>query len=276
LTSLANAAQGFAIAGEPAMAKVIPVVRLEGVIAAGGSGRGLNLASLEPALKQAFAMKKAPAVALSINSPGGSPAQSSLIGKRIRQLAAEKNKPVLAFVEDVAASGGYWLACAADEVFANETSILGSIGVIYAGFGFPAAIDRLGVERRVYTAGQSKSQLDPFRPANPDEIANWQAKLTQLHQVFIDHVKAARGAKLKPHPHMFEGEIFIGAEAVRLGLADGLGDLHGVLAERYGAKTKLKLIKPAKPSLLSRLIGQSAQSLLAAAEERALWARFGL
>jgi serine protease SohB len=258
------------------MAKLIPVVRLEGAIMAGGPGRGLNLAAIEPALKQAFAMKKAPCVALSINSPGGSAVQSSLIGKRIRQLAEEKDKDVIAFVEDVAASGGYWLACAADEILIDPGSIVGSIGVISGGFGLHEAIARLGVERRIYAAGQSKSQLDAFRPEDPAEVARWQEKLTALHQVFIDLVKARRGAKLKSHARMFEGEIFVGAEAVALGLVDGIGDMHGVLADRYGAKVKLKMIKPAKPGVLSRLIGQSAQSLLAAAEERALWARFGL
>ncbi len=258
------------------MAKIIPVVRLEGAIMAGGPGRGLNLAAIEPALKQAFAMKKAPCVALSINSPGGSAVQSSLIGKRIRQLAAEKNKDVIAFVEDVAASGGYWLACAADEILIDPGSIIGSIGVISGGFGLHEAIARLGVERRIYAAGQSKSQLDAFRPEDPGEVARWKEKLTTLHQVFIDHVKARRGGKLKTHSGVFEGEIFVGAEAVALGLVDGVGDLHGVLAARYGDKAKLKVIKPAKLGLLSRLIGQGAQSLLTLAEERALWARFGL
>lgn len=264
------------------MAKVIPIVRLEGVIAtdAIGPGKALSLEGVEPVLKAAFEVKKAPAVALVINSPGGSPVQSSLIGKRIRQLATEKKKRVIAFVEDVAASGGYWLACAADEIILDETSIVGSIGVISASFGLNDAIARIGVERRVYTAGATKSQLDPFRPEDADQVARWKDKLNALHQVFIAHVKARRGAKLKSDPLLFEGEVFIGAHAVAMGLADGIGALHTVLAERYGASVKLKPIRPAKPGLLTRLIsaaaGDAGASAVAQLEARALWARYGL
>jgi serine protease SohB len=264
------------------MAKTIPVVRLDGVIAADaiGPGKTLSLAGIEPALKAAFDMKKAPCVALVINSPGGSPVQSSLIGKRIRQLSQDKKKPVVAFIEDVAASGGYWLACAADEIIVDETSIVGSIGVISASFGLQDAIARLGVERRVYTAGTTKSQLDPFRAEDAEQVARWKAKLDELHQVFIAHVKARRGARLHPDPLMFEGEIFIGAHAVSLGLADGVGALHTVLAERYGDSVKLKPIKLQKPGLLSRLFAGAAADAAACAiaqlEARALWARYGL
>lgn len=268
------------------MAKTIPIVRLEGVIATGGLGgaKTLSLAGIEPALKDAFDAK-APAVALVVNSPGGSPVQSSLIGKRIRQLAAEHKKTkVIAFVEDVAASGGYWLACAADEIIVDENSIVGSIGVISAGFGLQDAIARIGVERRVYTAGQSKSQLDPFQPEKPEQIANLKSKLEEIHQSFIAHVKARRGAKLKETPGLFEGEFYVGATAVRHGLADAVGDLHNVLADRYGAKVKLKPMRTRKPSLVERLFGAQSDNLafdaasgaIGAAEARALWARYGL
>lgn len=264
------------------MGKTIPIVRLEGAIAASGVAGAPTLcaAGVEAQLKAAFSVRGAPAVALSINSPGGSPVQSSLIATRIRQWADEKSIPVIAFVEDVAASGGYWIACAADEIILDPASIVGSIGVISAGFGAQDAIARLGVERRVYTAGQSKSQLDPFRPENPEEVEKWREKLDALHQVFIAHVKARRGAKLATDVRLFDGDIFIGAAAVKVGLADGLGNAHGFLKQRFGAKVKLKPIGARKPSLLGRLLGASAtnvaDALLQGLETRALWARYGL
>lgn len=258
---------------------VIPVVRLEGVIAASrsaGGGRVLNLAAVEPALVKAFAMRKAPCVALVINSPGGSPVQSALIGRRIRQLAAQKNKPVVAFVEDAAASGGYWLACAADEIIADATSIVGSIGVIGGGFGFAEAMARLGVERRVHTAGRRKSQMDPFRPETPEDIARLDKLLAGLHGEFIGWVRERRGARLKAHPDLFEGEIFTGREGVEVGLVDALGDLNTILRARYGDKVKLKPLSQAKPSLLQRVFGAGADALVGQIEERAAWARLGL
>lgn len=260
------------------LAKTIPVVRLEGVIASAGLGgaRTLSLDAIEPALLQAFSMKSAPVVALAINSPGGSPVQSSLIGKRIRQLSAQKNKRVLAFVEDVAASGGYWLACAADEIFVDETSIVGSVGVISQSFGLVGAIDRLGIERRVYTAGRSKSQLDPFKPEDPEMVRKWKTKLESVHTAFIAHVKARRGAVLRDDPGLFEGEIYVGAHAVQLGLADQIGDLQGVLRARFGDSTKLKQIRRAKPSLIQRFLGAAADESLDALTARALWAQYGL
>jgi signal peptide peptidase SppA len=264
------------------MAKVIPIVRLEGVIAADaiGPGKTISLGQIESALKTAFDVRSAPAVALVVNSPGGSPVQSSLISKRIRQLAEKKNKHVIAFVEDVAASGGYWLACAADEIILDEASIVGSIGVISAGFGFHAAIERLGIQRRVYTAGAAKSQLDPFRPEEPEQVVRWNEKIDDLHQVFIRHVEARRGTKLKDDPLLFQGEVFVGAKAVSLGLADGVGSMHTVLAERYGESVKLKQIRLEKAGLLSLLLkgtlGEAGVRSIAHLEMRGLWARYGL
>lgn len=238
------------------------------------------MAGAAKALTKAFSVKSAPAVALAINSPGGSAAQSSLIGKRIRRLAEEKKKPVIAFVEDVAASGGYWLACAADEIIADESSIVGSIGVIGGGFGFPELLAKAGVERRVYTAGRSKSQLDPFRPENPEDVARFKSLLEDVHASFIGHVKSRRGAKLTPSEGMFEGEIYSARRALELGLIDGLGDLYGVVKDRYGPKAQLKLFPLARPSPLRRLFGGMgralAEEVLDAADARAAWARVGL
>lgn len=254
----------------------IPVIRLDGVIAArGGGGPSLSIAALDRPLARAFAIK-APAVALVINSPGGSAAQSDLIARRVRQLAAQKKRKVLAFVEDVAASGGYWLACAADEVFVLQTSIVGSIGVIGATFGFPEALAKLGIERRIYTAGRSKSQLDPFRPENAEDVAKLQRILDGLHETFIAHVRGARGSRLKETAGLFEGEVFLGAEACQLGLADGLGDLDTVLRERYGKSVKTRLIPANRGSLLKRLTGGMTAAAMGALEERAAYARFGL
>lgn len=259
---------------------VIPVVRLEGVIGRAGGGRGLSAAAVEKALVAAFSVKKAPAVALIINSPGGSPVQSALIGRRIRQLADEKDKHVIVSVEDVAASGGYWLACAGDEIIADAASILGSIGVIRAGFGFPDAIRRLGIERRVQTAGRSKSQLDPFVEEKPEDVARFAMLLEGIHGQFIAHVKDRRGPRLKSHQGMFEGEIYLGAEAVSLGLIDALADLPTLVKARYGEKAKLKPIPLAKPGLLTRLFSQSSSAVVDSAldtlEARAEWARFGV
>jgi serine protease SohB len=183
-------------------------------------------------------------------------------------------------VEDIAASGGYWLACAGDEIFIDPSSILGSIGVISATFGLTDLIAKLGVERRVYTAGASKNQLDAFLPEKPDEVGRWKEKLAQIHEVFIAHVKARRGARLSTDPRLFTGEIFIGREALELGLADRFGDLHGVVRERFGRKAKVKPIPIGKPGLVSRLLGRAgtdaAEAALAAIDRRALWARYGL
>lgn len=256
---------------------VVPVVRMEGVIAArGGVGRSLSYLSLEPALEKAFAIKRAPIVALSINSPGGSPVQSRLIVQRVRQLAAEKKKKVLAFVEDLGASGGYMLACAGDEIFVDPSSLVGSIGVIGGGFGFPELMGKLGIERRVHTAGKVKGRLDPFRPESPADAARLESLLKQIHDVFISLVKERRGAKLRSDPLLFEGEIFTAREAIDLGLVDEVGDLHGVLAARYGAEVKVKRIPMARPSLVRRLMGGAGDAALESFEERLAFARYGL
>jgi signal peptide peptidase SppA len=260
----------------------VPIVRLTGVI--GGPslrGSGLSLSSVNPALERAFKLRGAKAVALSINSPGGSPVQSALIAGRIRSLASEKKLPVVAFIEDVGASGGYWLALAADEIFADPSSIVGSIGVIHASFGFAEAIDRLGIERRLHTAGAKKSLLDPFRPQNPEDVERLNAILHELHQGFKATVRERRGARLKGgDEELFEGQIWTGRGALEAGLIDGLGELHAVLRERFGAKVKLPLISAAKPWWQRRLgleawPGALVDAALDSLAERALWSRYG-
>jgi serine protease SohB len=257
---------------------VLPVVRLEGaIVARGAGGQGLSAAGIGPALEKAFAVKRAPAVALAINSPGGSAVQSALIARRIRQLAAEKQKPVLAFVEDAAASGGYWLACAADEIFADASSVVGSIGVIGATFGLEGLIARVGVERRVYTAGRSKSQLDPFRPEDPAQVERFKRLLESIHAEFIAHVNERRGARLQTHhPGLFEGEIFTGREGVALGLVDALGDVHTIARARFGEGIKLKTFGQRRLPPLARFLNSGANALAARLHEEALWAQIGL
>ena len=253
-------------------APIVSVVRLNGMIASGS--RGLNDAGAAAMIEKAFAKGKPKAVALVINSPGGSPAQSSLIAARIRRLADEKEVPVFAFVEDVAASGGYWLASAADEIFVDATSVVGSIGVISAGFGMSELIARYGIERRVYTAGTSKSMNDPFKPENPEDVARLNNILEQLHETFKQKIRSRRANKLVERD-LFTGEIWVGQGSVDVGLADGVGHLVPILKERFGEKVKLRVYGQRK-SLLSR-IGMSAIGGLAhQIEERAQFARFGL
>lgn len=269
-------------------AVVIPVVRLHGAIMSGGGQfrPTLSLANTAGLIEKAFAFD-APAVAISINSPGGSPVQSRLIYKRIRDLAAEKNKRVLVFVEDIAASGGYMIAIAGDEIFADPSSIVGSIGVVSASFGFPELLKKIGVERRVHTAGQNKVLLDPFKPEKKEDVERLKAIQLEVHQTFIDLVKERRGAKLKDDPDLFTGLFWTARKGIELGLVDALGDMRSTLKQRYGEKTRLRLIT-APRGLLSRFspfaqkapateIAQAAAAgLLDAAEERALWNRFGL
>ena len=261
----------------------VSVLRLSGVIASGGGAlrKNLNYETLEPVIKKAFADKKQDAVILCINSPGGSPVQSALIGQRIRQLADKNNTPVIAFCEDVAASGGYWLASCADEIYADEASIIGSIGVISAGFGFTQAIAKLGVERRVYTSGESKSMLDPFKNENPKDVKRLRALQTEIHEHFIAHVKSRRGERLNEEEPLFTGSFWTGTRAKQLGLIDEIGAMHSVLAQRFGENVKLKHII-AKKGLLS-LAGSSAsmgaaisQELVGEIDQRHHWARFGL
>jgi signal peptide peptidase SppA len=266
---------------------IIPVVRLSGPIGAVMPLRtGLAMSSVAPLLERAFSVPGARAVALVINSPGGSAAQSHLIFKRVRALAEEKKLPVIAFVEDAAASGGYMIACAADEIYADPASIVGSIGVVSASFGFHELIERIGIERRVHTAGKSKAMLDPFRPENPDDVVRLKGLQRQIHDVFVGLVRDRRGEKLNDsYDDLFSGAFWVGAEALDLGLIDGLGDIRTILRQRFGEKVRFRMIEPARPPLLGRLFGRRSlgQSslidpgeIVGALEERAAWARLGL
>ncbi|WP_108835601.1 S49 family peptidase [Tateyamaria sp. Alg231-49] len=252
----------------------VAVIRLQGVIAGGGRGT-LNDASLGPIIEKAFSKGKPAAVALEVNSPGGSPVQSSLIGARIRRLAEEKEIPVIAFVEDVAASGGYWLAAAADEIYADESSVVGSIGVISAGFGAHELLARQGVERRVYTAGKSKSMLDPFRPENPEDVERLKGLLNDIHANFIDHVTARRAGKLDSETELFTGEVWLAKKAHALGLIDGIGHIKPFLKERFGEKVQFRRYGVRKP-FLARFGTQMVDDAIASVEERAAFAQFGL
>ncbi len=265
----------------------VPVVRLTGAIHAGGGAlrRGLSLQRVSGPLERAFKMKGAKAVALIVNSPGGSPAQSSLIGGRIRAHAKESGLPVLAFVEDAAASGGYWLACAADEIFVDASSIVGSIGVVSAGFGFQEAIAKIGVERRVHTAGTRKAILDPFRPEQEEDIETLKAIQSEIHEAFKSWVRERRGSRLKASEEdLFTGAFWTGRRGVELGLADGEGQIREVLRERYGKKVKL-IPMERKKGFLSGLFGGGqaeqrledlAPAVVEAVEERLSWQRLGL
>ncbi len=273
-------------------APLVSVLRLAGIVGRVGPVRGgnISLASMEKAIDRAFAPKRLAAVALSVNSPGGSPVQSALIARRIRARAEERGVPVLAFAEDVAASGGYWLACAADEIFADENSIVGSIGVIAAGFGFVDLIARHGVERRVHTAGARKGMLDPFRPENPEEVERLRAVQRDMHESFVSHVRERRGRRLRAEDEiLFSGEFWSGRKAIELGLIDGLGDLRGVLRDRFGAGVRIRPVA-VRRGLRRRLglgvldtaptIGIDAAAMgveiLAALDEWAMWKRYGL
>ena len=269
----------------------IPVLRLQGAIMAGGSQfrPSLSLASTAGLIEKAFAIP-GPAVAISINSPGGSPVQARLIYKRIRDLAAEKNKKVLVFVEDLAASGGYMIAIAGDEIIADPSSIVGSIGVISSSFGFTELIKKIGVERRVYTAGENKATLDPFKPEKAEDIERLKKLQLEVHETFIDMVKERRGKKLIDDPELFTGLFWSGKKGLELGLVDSLGDMRTVLKDRYGPKAELKLITPPRglfgrrlgmfgsstPTLGPDVASAFAAGMVDAAEERALWGRFGL
>ncbi len=273
-------------------AVTIPVIRLQGTIMSGGGQLRptLSLASTAGLLEKAFSYKSAPAVAISINSPGGSPVQSRLIYRRIRDLAGEKNKTVLVFVEDVAASGGYMIAVAGDEIIADPSSIVGSIGVVSASFGFPELLKKIGIERRVHTAGKNKAVLDPFQPEKKEDIERLKALQLEVHETFIELVKERRANRLKDDPDLFTGLFWTGKKGLELGLVDALGDMRSVLKARYGEKTRLRLIT-APRGLFSRRLGvfgsasggasgeigaAFAGGLIDAAEERALWNRYGL
>jgi serine protease SohB len=251
----------------------VAVIRLQGMIASGRGG-GLNDAGIGPVIERAFSRGKPAAVALIVNSPGGSPVQSSLIGARIRRLAEEKKIPVHAFCEDVAASGGYWLASAADDIWVDPNSVIGSIGVISAGFGFQDLIARYGVERRVHTAGTSKSFLDPFKAEKPEDVERLHALLAPIHESFKTHVRARRGARLADRD-LFTGDVWVGQGAVDVGLADGVAHCVPKLKALYGDKVRL-VPYGVKRSLFRRLGAQVLGDAVTAVEERALWARYGL
>ena len=265
---------------------LVTVVRLSGVIASQQSlaRRGLSLEAVEMQLKKAFSIKRAKAVLLLINSPGGSPVQSSLIGNRIRQLAEQSDIPVIAFCEDVAASGGYWLAAAADEIFANPASIVGSIGVLSAGFGFDKLLDRVGIDRRVYTAGEAKLTLDPFQPERGEDVERLKSLQSDIHDQFIAYIESRRGSRLKgDHKVLFSGAFWTGQMALDLGLVDGLGDFRQVIAKRFGEQTIFLMIEPKRKFLSlggSGISAQIAGSLVGDvsehAVERAYFARYGL
>ncbi len=268
---------------------VVPVVRLTGVIGVSSPLRpGLMLSTTARTLERAFSVRNARAVALVINSPGGSPAQSHLIFSRIRQLSEEKNILVLAFIEDVGASGGYMLACAADEIICDDYSIVGSIGVVGGSFGFPKLLEKLGVERRLYTSGERKVMLDPFLPEKPEDVKRIKALQKDIHAHFIALVKQRRGVRLRgPDKTLFSGEFWTAQTAIELGLADRIGDLRSNLRERYGEKVRMPLISAERGFLGRRLAGVDlagmlagrpglAEDLISALEARALWSRYGL
>jgi len=280
---------------------IIPVLKMSGAIGMSSPFKpGLSLATTASLIERAFSVKKAKAVAIVINSPGGSPVQSRLIFKRIRDFADEKKKKVYVFTEDVAASGGYMIAVAGDEIYVDPSSIVGSIGVISAGFGFERLIEKVGVERRVHTAGKHKMSLDPFSPEKPEDIVRLKGIQAEIHKVFIDLVKSRRGSKITvPDDDVFTGEFWAGEKAVELGLVDGISDVRTKMREIYGEKVRLALVAPkralwgpgrAKPSVgMSGVAGDVLEALrgggltsgisedvISTLEERALWAKFGL
>ena len=270
------------------MRPVVAVVRLSGVIGAVMPFKqGLSISSLATALERAFAVRDVKAVALVVNSPGGSAVQSHLIFSRVRALADEKKVPVFAFIEDAGASGGYMLACAGDEIFADPSLVVGSIGVVSAGFGLDKLIERFGIERRLHAMGSQKGMLDPFQPERPEDVERLRTIQMRIHEKFIALVETRRGERLKgARDVLFSGAVWAGAEAVELGLIDGLGDLRGVMRERFGEKVQLKIVAAAKGGLLARLMDRREPTIetglidpgavIAALEERAAWARFGL
>ncbi len=275
---------GQRLADRFSRAPTVAVVRLTGVIGQLGPIRrgGLALADLAGVIEKAFTMPRAKAVAILVNSPGGSPVQSALIAGRIRALAEENELPVYAFCEDIAASGGYWLACAADEIYANGASIVGSIGVISAGFGFPELLTKLGIERRVYSAGERKAQLDPFRPEDEKDVAHLKLLQQDLHAQFIDYVRLRRGDKLNgKDEELFSGDFWSGRQALSLGLVDGVADLRGKMRAVFGDKVRLRVVEQPR-SWLQRRFGldgeapQWSRDVIGALDERALWARYGL
>ena len=262
--------------------KIIPHIRLTGVI--GSSGRfkqGIDFSGQQEIIKKAFSFKKSKNIAISINSPGGSPVQSHLIHDYIRQLAKKNEKKVIVFAEDVAASGGYLIACAGDEIYANSSSIVGSIGVISASFGFQDAIKKIGVQRRVYTAGKNKSTLDPFKEEKEEDIERIKRLQLELHSDFIEVVKKSRGSKLKDPEknNTFTGEFWSGTTSMKLGLIDGIGNAEQILREKFGEDIDIKKLEKPKSFIAKKLsssIDNQIDNIASVIEERALWQKFGL
>ncbi len=257
----------------------VSVIPLNGVIAANmGRRKGLNLNELDKNIEQAFAAKNLKAVALQINSPGGSPVQSEMIANRIRELSDKNNIPVLAFVEDVAASGGYWLACAADEIIASKASIIGSIGVVSSGFGFDKVIEKIGIDRRLYTSGNNKAILDPFLPENPQDIKRLKAIQSELHMQFIAFVKSRRGSKINDdNKEVFTGAFWSGEKSLEIGLIDTFGEMKSILKERFGSQVKIKEFAPKKKFFgFSSLLSSALDMLINKIDEKSIFKRFGL
>tara|TARA_B100000674_G_scaffold21325_1_gene15033 strand:- start:293 stop:1102 length:810 start_codon:yes stop_codon:yes gene_type:complete len=260
--------------------KVIPHIKLSGVIGNVGKFRqGLDFSGQEDIIKKAFSIKKSPAVAITVNSPGGSPVQSHLIYKFIREQAKENNKKVIVFAEDVAASGGYLISCAGDEIYANQSSIIGSIGVIYSSFGFKDLIKKIGVERRVYTAGKNKSTLDPFIEEKPEDIERLKKIQLEIHQDFIDVVEESRKDKLNRNAgvELFSGEFWSGKKAKELGLVDGIGNINQVLREKFGKDVVIKKFEKSKSWISKKLSSseENIEKITNVLEERSIWQRYG-
>jgi len=259
--------------------KIVPHIKLNGVIGNVGKFRqGLDFAGQEEIIKKAFSIKKAPAVAISINSPGGSPVQSHLIHDFIRYQAKKNKKKVIIFTEDVAASGGYLIACAGDEIYANQSSIVGSIGVIYSSFGFKDLIQKIGVQRRVYTAGKNKSTLDPFMEEKQEDIERLKNIQLDLHKDFIDIVEKSRSAKLKKNTgiELFSGEFWSGKKAKELGLIDGIGNAEQILRKKFGDNVIIKKFEKTKGWLAKKLSSEShTEQIISILEERSIWQRYG-
>ena len=260
--------------------KIIPHIKLNGVIGNVGKFRqGIDFSGQEQIIKKAFSIKKAPAVAVTINSPGGSPVQSHLIYKFIREQAKKNKKKVIIFAEDVAASGGYLIACSGDEIYANSSSIIGSIGVIYSSFGFKDLIQKIGVQRRVYTAGKNKSTLDPFLEEKKEDIDRLKNIQLELHQDFIEVVEESRSTKLKKDKgvELFSGEFWSGRKAKELGLIDGIGNADQILRQKYGEDVVIKKFEKTKGWLAKKLSSSEDQAdkLISIIEERSIWQRYG-
>jgi len=259
--------------------KIIAHIKLNGVIGnAGKFKQGIDFSGQEEIIEKAFSLKKAKAVAITINSPGGSPVQSHLIYKFIRSQAKKNKKKVIVFAEDVAASGGYLIACAGDEIYANSSSIIGSIGVIYSSFGFTELIKKIGVERRVHTAGKNKSTLDPFLDEKAEDIERLKSIQLDLHKDFIEVVEKSRSTKLKKDSgiELFSGEFWSGRKAKELGLIDGIGNADQILKEKFGDKVVIKKFEKAKGWLARKLSSENhAEQAISILEERSIWQRYG-